>query len=40
MVRQIILTVMLAAARVAQDDVARMDQVVRSYVLAKRSAGS
>ncbi len=40
MIRRIILAVMLTGACTAQDNVARMDQVVQSYVSAKRFMGS
>ncbi len=40
MIRQIVLMAMVAATCVAQDDVARMEQVVQSYVLAKQFMGS
>ena len=40
MIRQIIATALLAGACIAQDDVGRMDQVVQSYVDAKKFMGS
>jgi CubicO group peptidase (beta-lactamase class C family) len=40
MIRQIIATLMLAGACVAQDNAARMDQVVQSYVSARQFMGS